>query len=350
MTEAHPVQSETLFQQMPKVELHRHLEGSLRTETLLDIARLHGITVPLRPGLRALVQMQSGDPLTFTNFLSKFQTLRMFYRSPEVIARITREAVEDAAADQVRYMELRFTPVALSRAEGFPLAQVIDWVADAARQAEAEFGVITRLIVSINRHEPVNVAEEAVDLAIQRRAKGIVGIDLAGNEANFAATPFLGLLRGARRSGMFLTVHAGEWNGPENVREAIEDLNADRIGHGIRVMEQESVSALASEHGTAFEVCVTSNYQTGAVPSLSEHPLARMLMAGINVTLNTDDPSISQITLSNEYQVAHRDLGLPLSEIKARVLAAAQAAFLPPEEKQALVERLKTELQSLPLE
>ena len=102
MPEAHPVQSDTLFQQMPKVELHRHLEGSLRTETLLDIARLHGITVPLRPGLRALVQMQSGDPLTFTNFLSKFQTLRMFYRSPEVIERITREAVEDAAADQVR--------------------------------------------------------------------------------------------------------------------------------------------------------------------------------------------------------------------------------------------------------
>ena len=112
---------------LPKVELHRHLEGSLRLTTMLDIARQHGVTVPASMfNLSGLVQVQDKDPMTFTNFLDKFKTLRLFYKSPDVIDRVTREAVEDAARDNVRYLELRFTPVALSRAEGFPLNDVMD--------------------------------------------------------------------------------------------------------------------------------------------------------------------------------------------------------------------------------
>ncbi len=142
------------FRRLPKVELHRHLEGSLRLNTLLDVARTHSIAIPEDVvGLSNLVQMQEDESFSFRNFLSKFDTLRLFYRSPEVITRITREAVEDAAKDNVRYMELRFTPVALSRAERFPLNEVMDWVAAAAQSAAVEFDMVVRLIPSVNRHE-----------------------------------------------------------------------------------------------------------------------------------------------------------------------------------------------------
>jgi adenosine deaminase len=338
------IYTDTSYKQLPKVDLHRHLEGSLRLDTLIDIARTTELMLPLKPGLRALVQMQPDDPLTFETFLSKFETLRLFYLSPEIIARITREAVADAAADHVRYLELRFTPVALSRVRGFSLSEVMDWVCESASESEQLFGVRTRLIASVNRHESLSLAEEVVRLAIERTNKGIVGLDLAGNEAHFPAQPFADIFRSAKSSGLYLTVHAGEWAGAENVRFAIENLQADRIGHGVRIVEDANVVALARERGTAFEVCLTSNYQTGAVSNKHQHPIIKMLDAGLQVTLNTDDPSISNISLSDEYRLVCEELHLPRQKLYRLILTAAQASFLPPSERQALLEELRTKL------
>lgn len=333
------------YQSLPKVELHRHLEGSLRLATMLDIAGAHGITIPNNiTRLSHLVQVQNGEPLTYQNFLAKFTTLRMFYRSPEVIDCITREAIEDAAEDNVRYLELRFTPVALSRAERFPLDEVIDWVCESAQQAAEEFGIIVRLLASVNRHESTDLAEQVAWLAANRIEKGLVGLDLAGNEAEFPAQPFVGIFREAQQAGLRITVHAGEWAGASSVRSALEDLNAERIGHGVRILEDESVVRLARERGTAFEVCVTSNYQSGVVASLEAHPLLKMLESGLNVTLATDDPSISQITLGDEYRQVCENLGMTRQVLKERILAAAQAAFLPDKEREKLVAQLKKEL------
>lgn len=333
------------YQSLPKVDLHRHLEGSLRLKTMLEIARSGGITVPINTGpLSNLVQVQKSEPSTFQNFLAKFSTLRLFFRSPEVIYRITREAVEDAALDNVRYLELRFTPVALSRAEHFALGDVMDWVCDSARSAAREFGVKVGLIVSVNRHEIVELAEQVAWLAASRLNKGLVGLDLAGNEAEFPAGPFASIFREARQAGLKVTIHAGEWGGPGNVREALELFKADRIGHGVRVVEDPSAVALARERGAAFEVCVTSNYQTGVSPSLQRHPLMKMLEDGLYITIGTDDPSISQITLSDEYQRACEELGMTRLTLKERILAAARAGFLPEAERKKLVEELKKDL------
>ncbi len=331
-----------IFRAYPKVELHRHLEGTLRLETMLEIARAHSITVPA--SLSGLVQVQDGDPLTFQNFLAKFNTLRLFYRSPEVIHRITREAVEDAAKDNVRYLELRFTPVALSRAERFPLHDVMNWVAASAREAAKRFKVKVGLIVSVNRHESTELAEQVAWLAAEHIKDSVVGMDLAGNEAEFPAQPFAGILKEARQAGLRVTVHAGEWAGARNVREAIEELGAERIGHGVRVLEDGYTAALAKERGTAFEVCVTSNLQSGAIPAGQRHPLPKMIEAGLNVTVNTDDPSVSRITLSHEYRIVCTDLGVPVETLKQRVVAAAQASFLPTKDKEDLVRSVKKEL------
>ena len=169
-------------------------------------------------------------------------------------------------------------------------------------------------------------------------------MDLAGNEAEFSAKPFAGIFTEARQAGLHITIHAGEWAGAENVREAIEDVGAERIGHGVRVMEDENVVALARERGTTFEVCVTSNYQSGVVPALTEHPLPHMLQAGLDVTLNTDDPSVSRIDLTHEFKLVCEDLGVPLEVLKERVLAAARAAFLADYERNELVGQFEKEL------
>jgi adenosine deaminase len=337
--------SRNYYHALPKVELHRHLEGSLRLRTLLEIARMGGITVPVNTGpLSSLVQIQKTEPYTFQNFLAKFSTLRLFYRSPEVIDRITREAIEDAANDNVRYLELRFTPVALSRAENFSLGDVMDWVCESTKAAAQEFGVKVGLIVSVNRHETLELAEKVIGLAADRIDQGLVGLDLAGNEAEFPAQPFAAVFREAQQAGLKATIHAGEWGGAANVREAVEVFHADRIGHGVRVLEDASIVALARERGIAFEVCITSNCQTGVIPACSVHPLMQMLDDGLYITIGTDDPSISQITLSDEYQRACEELKMPQITLKERILAAAKACFLPERERRNLIAELEKEL------
>jgi adenosine deaminase len=330
---------------MPKVELHRHLEGSLRLATMVDIAGAHGVTVPVSVlNLSGLVQVQDKDPLTFTNFLEKFKTLRLFYRSPDVIHRVAREAVEDAAKDNCRYLELRFTPVALSRAEGFPLHDVMDWVVTSSQEAAEKYNIKVGLIASVNRHESPELAEQVAWIATEYIKRGLVGMDLAGNEAEFKSEPFYGIFKEAKQAGLHITIHAGEWGPAANVREAIEKLGAERIGHGVRVMEDDDTIALARERQTAFEVCITSNFQSGVVSSLAEHPLPRMIEAGLNVTINTDDPSVSRITLAHEYQQVCEELNIPLDVLNQCVVAAAQAVFLPDTERGKLVASLKKEL------
>lgn len=316
----------------------------MRLGTLIDVARSHGINIMSTGRLRELVQVNESEPLTFQNFLSKFATLRLFYRTPEIIGRVTREAIADAAADNVRYMELRFTPVALSASRDFPLSEVMDWVIEGAQAAQqANPSIKVGLIASFNRHEPVSTAEQVAQMAVDRLGKGILALDISGNEAEFPVQPFQGVLLEAQKAGLRITAHAGEWGGASNVIEAIVDFKVDRIGHGVRVMEDGRAVGLARQAGTAMEVCITSNYQSGVVHELKAHPLPQMLAAGLNVTINTDDPGISQITLSNEYRVACEELGLTLSMLRERVLAAAQASFLPTDQKQVLVDLLCSE-------
>lgn len=334
------------YKSIPKVELHRHLEGSLRLSTMIEIAREFDLDVPYRDTekLRAMLQVQEGDPFTHQNFLSKFQSLRLFYQTPEVIKRLTREVVADAAEDGIRYMELRFTPVALTRIKDFSLGDAMKWVIASTNEASEEYGIKTRLIASTNRHESVELASEVIHLAIDFKDGGIVGIDLAGDEANFPGEPFAPIIKEAKQAGLHVTIHAGEWGGADNVIEAIEKLGAERIGHGVRVMENPNAVALAREKQVTFEVCPTSNYQSGVVPSLNEHPLPQMIKEGLDATINTDDPSISQIELSDEYELACEGLGFTLPDLRESILDAARASFLDKVERKALVDSLTKDI------
>ncbi len=327
----------TALERLPKIELHRHLEGSLRLATLAEIAARYRLDLPRDPmTLRPLVQMTASDPHTPRAFLDKFNVLRRFYLSPGIIRRLSFEAVEDAARDGIRYLELRFTPAALARAQGFSLRDVISWVSAGAEDARRQYPEIElALIASVNRHEPIEVAEQVVALAVDR-PREIAAIDLAGDEANYPAEPFAGLFAEARRSGLQTTAHAGEWSGPASVRHAIERLGVRRIGHGVRVVEDDSVVALAREHNVVFEVCLTSNLDTGVAPALSLHPLPKMIAADLRVTLNTDDPGLSNCTLSSECERALSLPGMSETALQGLMIEAVNAAFMPDLARRAL--------------
>jgi adenosine deaminase len=332
---------------MPKIDLHRHLEGSLRLETLSEIALEHGLDLPATDIelLRPYVQV-TDEPPSSHSFLAKFQVLRRFYRSPEAVARLTYEAIADAAADNVRYLELRFSPQALARTRRFPLDEVTDWVLAAAQRACQDYAISVGLIVTLLRHEDIALAHRVARIAFDRREQGIVGVDVAGDEVNYPSEPFRDIFRIAKEMDLGVTVHAGEWRGADSVRVAVEDLFADRIGHGVRTVENFEVVQLVRERNVALEICLTSNLQTGVVRSVNHHPLLDFLDLDMNVTLNTDDPSVSDSTLTDEYHVAVQSLGISYAELRRMTLNAANCAFLPEAERRKLIDYFKQALDS----
>ncbi len=331
---------------LPKIDLHRHLEGSLRLRTLAEIAQEHNIDLPgyaiedLRP--LATVTGQAPD---YRRFLEKFEFLRRFYPTREAVQRVAYEAVADAADDNVKYLELRFNPVALARAQGFPLDAVSHWVCEAVSDAQLGHDIRTALIVQIGREERMRTASELAQVALAQRDEGIVGLDLAGDEERYPASRFSELFREARAQGLHTTVHAGEVGTPANIREAVEDLEAERIGHGVRCVEDPDVVQLIRERNVALEVCPTSNVQTGVVRDVWRHPLPAMLGLKLLVSINTDDPSVSDTTLTDEYWVAVSAMRISVDQIKQTIVTAAEASFQPPEERKRMASWFRRELQ-----
>ena len=333
-----------LLHALPKVDLHRHLEGSLRLETLAEIAQEHGIDLPSYniEQLRPYVQFTDEEP-GFHRFLEKFKLLRRFYTTREAVRRVAYEAVVDAAADNVKYLELRFSPSALAHAQSFPLHEVTEWVIDAVEQAQAETGLTVRLLCAVVRHDSFDLARQVIDVAIAYRDRGIVGVDLTGDEVHYPAAPFAPLFKRASDYGLGITIHAGEAGGAQNVREAVEVMHAQRIGHGIRSIEDSNVVQLLRQRGVALEVCPTSNLQTGVVDNFGLHPLRDLYVLGVNVTVNTDDPSVSDTSLTDEYMVAMMGLGVKLRDLRMCTRNSIRAAFLPPEAKQQLEKLILSE-------
>jgi adenosine deaminase len=339
------VDLQPIVEAMPKIDLHRHLEGSLRLATLQAIALEHGVDLPSYDleHLRPYVQVTDDYQPDFIRFIEKFKLLRHFYTTREAIERIAYEAVADAAADNIKYLELRFNPVALTRVQGFRFSDVMDWVWSGASRAQAEHDIIARLIVSVIRQEP-DTAHQVLEAAIDHMDRGIVAFDISGDEVNYPLEPFAPIFSRARKTGLGLTVHAGEAGTAENVREAIELIAPERIGHGVHSIENSDVVRMVRDRGIVLEMCPTSNLQTGVIHTMGHHPLPDMYKLGLNITINTDDPSISDTTLTDEYRLVVAGMGMSLEELKTMLMNAAQSVFLPPGEKAALIARFRAEL------
>jgi adenosine deaminase len=322
----------TDLRSLPKVELHRHLEGSVRFQTLKPIILRQGLAPRL--GLEDRFRVRDSEPRSLGSFLGKFELLHHVYVSREIIERVAREAAEDAAAEGVVHLELRFSPVHFARKLGADPVEVAGWIIRAARKGAGSMTL--KFLVTLGRHHSARVNAPSVDAAIQHRGD-VVGLDVAGPE-KFPLAPFVPLLRRGARAGLGITLHAGEARGPESVREALK-FGAARLGHGVRAARDAKLLDEIRRRKIAFELCLTSNHQTGTVRRLENHPLPVLLKDGHRVPLNTDDPSICGTDLVREFALAKR-LGLREADLKAVTDHAVEAAFLSNEERAALRRRV----------
>jgi adenosine deaminase len=347
------------YHAIPKIDLHRHLEGALRPETLWDFHQREKQSVYTDfAALKAAVTVPLGERPGFPGFLSRFNGLYFRYGGLKALERLAAEAVADAAEDGVIYLELRFSPAFAARRlkENPPggwlnappepreaAEAAAEAIIGAARAEAARRKIHVGFILSLGRHFRLAGNLPQAELLSRPVGKQFCGIDLAGFEAILAAE-FREVIAQWRASGKGVTIHAGEdpqGPGAKNVREAIDELHADRIGHGVRAGEDALLVKRLAEQKTALELCPTSNLQTQACPSWELYPLKRYLEAGVRVTVNTDDPAISQITLSDEYAHATEECGLTHAELKQCTLNAAEAAFATPDQKKSLINQIQ---------
>lgn len=312
---------------LPLIDLHRHLDGSVRLNTVLDLAEQHGIELPADTleGLRPHVQVTETQPGLMA-FIARFKYLTAIMADTEACRRIAFENVEDAAAEGIDYIELRFSPVFMAEAHGLDPEAVVEAVVDGTRAGARETGLQARLIGILSRSFGVERCLEELDALLAHR-KDLVALDLAGDEERFPAALFSAHFRRAREAGLAVTVHAGEADGAHSVWSAIRDLGAARIGHGFRSIEDPDLVDYLCERQIGLEICLTSNLQIGAVDDYASHPAKRLLEAGVVLNLNTDDPGISGIDLRHEFEVAAPAAGFTSRDLELVRRNAARMAF-----------------------
>ncbi len=318
--------TDRLLEAMPKAELHLHLDGSLRVGTAMELARTRGVEAPTtwRGMFDALVApMPCRDQ---ADLLRAFDLPIALMQDAEALERITRELVESKAAEGVRYVEIRWGPL-LHVARGLTLADGIDAVVRGAEDAAARTGTVVRLIATALRsHDPADNVVLA-ETASRFRERGLTGWDLAGDEAAFPDPLTHGrAFEAARASGLQITVHAGEWGGAAQVRRALQ-VDPKRIAHGPGAADDPALMAELTARGVCLDLCPTSNAQSGSATSIAAHPLARLHRAGVPVTLSTDDTTVSDISLTEEYRRAVAEIGLTLPELWAIDRFALDVAF-----------------------
>jgi adenosine deaminase len=321
---------------LPLIDLHRHLEGAIRLDTILDLGRQHDLDLPARDleRLRPHVQVTQPQPGIMA-FIEKFEWMIGVLADADACRRVAYENVLDAAAEGIDYIELRFSPLFMSGPHGLDPAEVTAAVVAGIQQAAAESGIRANPVGILSRTFGPELAYQELDALITQR-EAIVGLDLAGDEANYPGELFVEHFKIAREAGWGITVHAGEAAGPESVWQAIRELGATRIGHAVRALEDPELVDYMREQHIGIEANLTSNVQTSTVPSYAAHPLKAMLEAGLLATINSDDPGISNIDLPHEFNVAAPKAGLSDEQIRQAQANALELAFLSDQDKQVL--------------
>jgi adenosine deaminase len=328
--------SDALLRRIPKAELHCHLDGSVRPTTLLDLGREYGVPMPETSANALAHHMYVRDARHLEDYLTRFDVTLGVMQSERALERISFELGEDAAADGVRYIEVRFAPV-LNQRWGMSLEGAVEASLRGLARAQAAHGIVGRIIVCGLRHLSPDVSLELARLAVAFQGKGVVGFDLAGGEAGHPASAHRAAFLYAREHGMFCTCHAGEGAGPESVADAVHVCGAQRIGHGTRLIEDPRLTDELAKNGIAIEACLTSNVQTHAAKDYESHPLRAYFERGMRVTLNTDNRLMSGTTLIAEYAHAAKELEFSLDELCTLARTGFESAFLPDDERRALL-------------
>lgn len=333
--------TEEFVRQLPKVDLHCHLDGSLRIETIWDLAVSRKVELPAKSleELRELFRVNPQTHRSLVEYLKRFEYTLAVLQDAESLTRAAYELAIDNAAENVLYLEVRYSPI-LHTQRGMKLTQVMNAVLDGLARAERETGIKTGVIVCGLRNISPETSLRLAELTVAYKHQGAVGFDLAGFEDQYPAKDHNEAFYLIRKNNINCTVHAGEAYGPDSIKQALHNLNTHRIGHGTRLREDGDLLNYVNDHRIPLEICLTSNVQTGAVASLEEHPLRLYYDWGLRVTLNTDNRLMSDTTLTNEYLTASRIFGLTGRDLKNISIMGFKSAFLSHRHKVSLLDRV----------
>jgi adenosine deaminase len=320
---------EAKYNVIPKAEIHCHLEGAIRTTTIIDVAKQYGLKLPshdapgLDPYVKVLEQLKNLDAV-----LRAFRIAQNSITSVDVVERIAWECFEDASKQNIKLFEVRFSPdFAFS-------GHKIDWDAGlkailrAKQRAEERFGMAIGLIAISSRSMGMDSCEKTVDWAIQHKDV-ICAFDLADGELTHPIKNFVGPVLRAKKAGLKITIHSGEDTDGQAVIDTICAVEPDRIGHGVRIIHDKKAIDLVKARGVTLELNPWSNYLTNAVPRIEDHPLKKLFDLGVKVTISSDDPEVLETNVNNEYRIAHEVLGMSMDEIKQCNRNAVAASFIP---------------------
>lgn len=328
----------------PKAELHVHLDGAIRPATMLDLAHDQRIRLPADTPDALAQSMLVRGANSLEEYLEKYTITLSVLQTAAALERVAYEFVVDVAAENVRYVEVRYSP--LLHRPALTLTQAIEAPLAGIKRAEAETGTKAGLIVCGIRTLPPADSLALAHAAADYRSAGVVAYDLAGAERGHPAREHRAAFEFAAAHGMACTCHAGEGDGPQSIHEALHTCGAQRIGHGTRLGEDPALLAEVVERKVPLEMCLSSNVHTHTVATIAAHPFKRYLQQGVVVTLNTDGRLTDGVSLTDEYYLAHTALGLSVEELSRVVLNACESAFLPEYEKVALVARVQSELEA----
>ncbi len=332
---------------LPKTDLHVHLDGSLRLSTVRELAHKFGLDYEFRTDedVRAVCQV-SEECESLVDYLKVFDITLALMQEQEELTRIARELAEDAHRENVRYIEVRYSPLLHTKA-GLQYDQIVGAVQKGLDQARRRFGIRSGQIICGMRHISAESSLELAKLAVRWRDRGVVGFDLAGAEKDYPAKDHLDAFYEVRNNNVNVTVHAGEAFGPASIHQAIHYCGAHRIGHGTHLIDDSDLLNWVNNRRIPVELCLASNLQTRAIPDLKSHPIRHYMEQGLRVTLNTDNRLVSGTTMTNEFRLAVENFGLSQDEVLGLVMNGFKSAFLPLADKVSMIESVLAEFNAL---
>lgn len=335
------------IKKLPKTDLHVHLDGSVRISTILDLAKTQKVKLPATDaeGLKKIVCCTE-DCVDLEEYLRGFHITNKVLQTKEALYRVAYELAEDAAEENIRYIEVRYSPI-LHTEKGLKLTEISDAVIDGLRDAEKKFNIVARVIICGIRNMIPMASLRLAELAIAYKNKGVIGFDLAGAEYNNPAKVHIEAFDLAAKNNLNITIHAGEAYGPESIHQALHYCSTHRIGHGTRLIEDGELLNYVNDHRIPLEICLKSNLQTKAVDDLKDHPIDLYYSYGLRVTLNTDNRLVSDTTLTDEYMLAIKKLGFNYENIKDIIINGFKSSFLPYKEKVRLINSALKEMEEI---
>ncbi|KAA3611317.1 MAG: adenosine deaminase [Calditrichaeota bacterium] len=333
------------IKEMPKTDLHCHLDGSMRMDTILELAQKQNVELPTtnKDDLKKIL-MPGFNCKSLVEYLKPFDITLSVLQELEAIERASFELAEDAAEENIRYLEVRYSPV-LHQKKGLKLPEIVDAVVNGMQRAERKFDIKTGVIICGMRNINPQTSIALAELAVAYKNRGVVAFDLAGAEENYPAKHHREAFYLTLNNNINCTAHAGEAYGPESIHQAIHYCGAHRIGHGTRLKEDGDLLNYVNDHRIPLEICLSSNVQTKAAASFEAHPFKFYFDFGLRVTVNTDNRLISDTTASNEFYLASKHANMDMDDLKEVIISGFKSAFLSVRETKVLLQKVNKELE-----